>query len=65
MYFIGTPSIYDKETLRESIVQQQRFSQILNNKNLFVFGLSYDFSSGKKIQIQKKLNNSTAPASTF
>lgn len=65
MYFIGTPSIYEKETLPESIVQQQRFSQILNNKNLFVFGLSYDFSSGKKIQIQKKLNNSTAPASTF
>jgi len=65
IYFIGTPSIYEKETLPESIVQQQRFSQILNNKNLFVFGLSYDFSSGKKIQIQKKLNNSTAPASTF
>ena len=39
MYFIGTPSIYEKETLPESIVQQQRFSQILNNKNLFVFGL--------------------------
>lgn len=65
MYFIGTPSIYEKETLPESIVQQQRFSQILNNKNLFVFGLSYDFSSGKKLQIQKKLNNSTAPAATF
>lgn len=65
MYFIGTPSIYEKETLPESIVQQQRFSQILNNKNLFVFGLSYDFSSGKRLQIQKKLNNNTAPATTF
>ena len=63
MYFIGTPSIYEKETLPESIVQQQRFSQILNNKNLF--GLSYDFSSGKRLQIQKKLNNNTAPATTF
>lgn len=65
MYFIGTPSVYNKETLPESIVQQSRHSQIFNNKNLFVLGLSYDFSSGKKLQIQKKLNNSTAPAATF
>lgn len=65
MYFIGTPSVYNKETLPESIVQQSRHSQIFNNKNLFVLGLSYNFSSGKKLQIQKKLNNSTAPAATF
>lgn len=32
---------------------------------MFVLGLSYDFSSGKKLEIQQKLNNSTAPATTF
>jgi hypothetical protein len=32
---------------------------------MFVLGLSYDISLGKKLEIQKKLNNSTAPAMTF
>jgi hypothetical protein len=48
-----------------SIVKNERISNIYNNKNMFVLGLSYDFSSGKKLQIQKKLENSTAPAATF
>ncbi len=32
---------------------------------MFILGLSYDFSKGKKTEIQKKLNNDTAPAATF
>ena len=64
-YWIGMPSHYHNKTLEGSIVTNERISNIYNNKNMFVLGLSYDFSSGKKIQIQKNLNNSTAPASTF
>ncbi len=65
MYWIGMPSEYKTKSQPESLVNYTAHTQIFNNKNMFVLGLSYDFSSGKKIQIQKKLNNSTAPASTF
>ncbi|QOR73428.1 outer membrane beta-barrel protein [Cruoricaptor ignavus] len=64
-YWLGMPSHYHNKTLEGSIVLNERISNIYNNKNMFVLGLSYNFSSGKKLQIQKKLNNSTAPASTF
>lgn len=64
-YWLGTPSHYHNKTLEGSIVRNERISNIYNNKNMFVLGVSYDFSSGKKLQIQKKLNNSTAPAATF
>ncbi len=65
MYWIGMPSEYKTKSLPESLVNYSAHTQIFNNKNMFVLGLSYDFSSGKKLQIQKKLNNSTAPAATF
>ena len=64
-YWIGMPSHYHNKTMEGSIVKNERISNIYNNKNMFVLGLSYDFSSGKKLQIQKKLENSTAPAATF
>ncbi|MGA9212395.1 TonB-dependent receptor plug domain-containing protein [Kaistella sp.] len=65
IYWIGMPSEYKTKSLPESLVNYTANTQIFNNKNMFVLGLSYDFSTGKKIDIQKKLNNSTAPASTF
>lgn len=65
MYWIGMPSEYKTKSLPESLVNYTSHTHIFNNKNMFVLGLSYDFSSGKKLQIQKKLNNSTAPAAVF
>lgn len=65
MYWIGMPSEYKTKSLPQSLVNYTGHTEIFNNKNMFVLGLSYDFSSGKKLQIQKKLNNSTAPAATF
>lgn len=65
LYWIGTPSDYKTKSLPESPVNYSRHNQILNNKSMFVLGLSYDFSKGKKTQIDKTLNNSTAPAATF
>ncbi|PJJ67731.1 outer membrane beta-barrel protein [Chryseobacterium geocarposphaerae] len=65
MYWVGTPSKYYTKSLPGDWVAYTNKTNIYNNKNMFVLGLSYDFSSGKKLQIQKKLNNSTAPASTF
>ena len=65
MYWIGMPSEYKIKSQSESLVNYTQHTQIFNNKNMFVLGLSYDLSSGKKLQIQKKLENSTAPAATF
>ncbi|ASW75865.1 hypothetical protein IQ37_11795 [Chryseobacterium piperi] len=65
MYWIGMPSEYKTKSLPESLVNYSRTSQIMNNKSMFVLGFSYDFSKGKKTDLQKKLNNSTAPAATF
>lgn len=65
MYWIGTPSEYKTKSLPESLVDYRLHTQIMNNKSMFVLGLSYDFSKGKKTELQKKLNNDTAPAATF
>lgn len=65
MYWMGTPSQYKTKSLNESLVDYNATTKIYNNKNMFVIGLSYDFSTGKKLQLQKKLENSTAPATTF
>lgn len=65
MYWIGMPSDYKTKSLPESLVNYSRRNQIWNNKSMFVLGVNYDFSKGKKTQINKKLNNSTAPAATF
>ncbi|MBP2616893.1 TonB-dependent receptor plug domain-containing protein [Chryseobacterium jejuense] len=65
MYWMGMPSEYKTKSLSESLVDYQIHTQIMNNKSMFVLGISYDFSKGKKTEIQKKLNNDTAPAATF
>lgn len=65
MYWIGMPSEYKTKSLPESLVDYKVHTQIINNKSMFVLGLSYDFSKGKKTEIQRKLNNETAPAATF
>lgn len=65
MYWMGIPSEYKTKSLPESLVDYKIHTQIMNNKSMFVLGLSYDFSKGKKTEIQKKLNNDTAPAATF
>lgn len=65
MYWMGMPSEYKTKSLSESLVDYRLHTQIMNNKSMFVLGFSYDFSKGKKTEIQKKLNNDTAPAATF
>jgi hypothetical protein len=65
MYWLGMPSKYKIKSLDESLVNYTSQAQIWNNKNMFVLGLSYDFSKGKKNEINKNLNNYTAPAATF
>lgn len=65
MYWLGIPSRYKTKTLDESLVNYSGITNIYNNKNMFVLGIGYDFAKGKKNEVNKKLNNDTAPAATF
>ncbi|REC77192.1 TonB-dependent receptor [Chryseobacterium elymi] len=65
MYWIGMPSEYKTKSLPESLVDYNVHTKIMNNKSMFVLGVSFDFSKGKKTEIQRKLNNEIAPAATF
>ncbi|WP_027387987.1 TonB-dependent receptor domain-containing protein [Chryseobacterium gregarium] len=65
MYWIGMPSEYKTKSLPESLVDYSRVNRIMNNRSMFVLGFNYDFSKGKKTDLQKKLNNTTAPAAIF
>ncbi|WPO82260.1 outer membrane beta-barrel protein [Chryseobacterium sp. JJR-5R] len=65
MYWIGMPSEYKTKSLPESLVDYSRVNRIMNNRSMFILGFSYDFSKGKNTDLQKKLNNSTAPTATF
>ncbi|MBS9766160.1 MAG: outer membrane beta-barrel protein [Flavobacteriaceae bacterium] len=65
VFFIGTPAKYETKTLNGSLVDYHNQTQIFNNKNMFAIGVSYDFSKGKKLNAQKKLNNKTSGAVTF
>lgn len=64
MYWIGMPADYKTKSI-EGLVDYTRRSTIYNNKNMLVLGISYDFSSGKSLNIQKKLHNSKGGAVTF
>ncbi|GHT18820.1 hypothetical protein FACS189429_5830 [Bacteroidia bacterium] len=65
MYWIGMTSEYRTKSLPESIVNDTAHAKIHNNNSMFVLGLSYDFSLGKQNNLQKNLENNTAPAATF
>lgn len=65
MYWIGMASQYKTKTLAESLVHYNVETNINNNKNMFILGVSYDFAKGKKNDVNKKLNNDIAPAATF
>ncbi|WP_312077882.1 outer membrane beta-barrel protein [Chryseobacterium sp.] len=65
MYWLGMPSRYKTKTLDESLVNYSGTTNIYNNKNMFILGIGYDFAKGKKNEVNRKLNNDTAPAATF
>ncbi len=65
MYWLGMPSRYKTKTLDESLVNYSATTNIYNNRNMFILGIGYDFAKGKKNEVNRKLNNDTAPASTF
>ncbi|MFN3021162.1 hypothetical protein ACK1KB_09275 [Chryseobacterium sp. TY3] len=64
-YWLGMPSRYLTKSLSDGLVNYTVITGILNNKSMFVLGLSYDSAKSKKSQIDKKLNNDIANPATF
>ena len=65
VFWLGMPSEYKMKSSYEGLVNQHSYTYIENNRNMFVLGVSYDFSKGKNNSVDKKLNNDTAPAAQF
>lgn len=65
MYWIGMPSTYKQKTMDKQFVDYSRVGKIWDNKSMLAFGLSFDFATGKKTNINRKLENQTAGAATF
>ena len=59
------PSTYKQKTMDKQYVDYSRVGKIWDNKSMFVLGLSFDFATGKKTNINRKLENQTAGAATF
>ncbi|MEF9477225.1 hypothetical protein OWR28_05345 [Chryseobacterium sp. 1B4] len=55
MYWIGMPSGYKTKSLPESLVDYRLHTQMMNNKPMFILGLSYDFSKGKERRCRESL----------
>lgn len=65
IYWLGMPSRYKTKSLSESLVNYTSKTEIINNYSMFILGVAFDFAKGKKNNIDKKLNNDTAPPATF
>lgn len=65
VYWLGFPANYKSKSIDQSPVTYTSDINIHNNKNMFTLGISYDFATGKKNEMNKKINNTTAPAATF
>ncbi|EHO11038.1 outer membrane beta-barrel protein [Myroides odoratimimus] len=65
LLFIGMPSEYKSKSLPESLIQKRSHTQIWNNKNMFIAGISYDFSLGKQTKVDRSIQNYTKGAATF
>ena len=63
--FIGKAAHYRTKTLEDSFVHYVSDRKIRDNKSMLIFGLSYDFSSGKQKNISRTLNNKDDSAPTF
>lgn len=60
-----TRSRYSSYTLPTNILQSTSKTWIDDNKSMFVLGFSYDFSSGKNMKLNRKLQNKDTDTGVF
>ena len=64
-YWLFTRSRYSGYSMPTSILQRTYKTWIDDNKSMFVFGFSYDFSTGKNFKINRKLKNKDSDTGSF
>ena len=64
-YWLFTRSRYSGESMPTSILQSTYKTWIDDNKSMFVLGFSYNFSTGKNIKINRKLQNKDSDTGSF
>ena len=64
-YWLFTRARYSGYSLPTSILQSSWKTKINDNRSMFVLGFSYDFSSGKNLQLQRKLQNKDTDTGVF
>lgn len=65
IYWVGQSSKYHSKTLKGSLVDQTSDNRIWDNKNMFVFGFSWNFHKGKSYNVNRKLHNRGIDSATF
>ena len=64
-YWLFTRSRYSGYSMPTSILQSTYKTWIDDNKSMFILGFSYDFSTGKNIKINRKLQNKDSDTGSF
>lgn len=62
---IGAPSTYKTKTMSISPVSYYAHTDIYDNKNMVLMGISYSYSKGKQQEVNRKLQGETSGAITF
>ena len=63
--FIGKDATYITKTNSNSIVQEYSVRSIRDNKSMCVFGVEFNFNSGKTKSVSRKIENKDTDAPTF
>ena len=64
-YWLFTRSRYSGYSMPTSILQSTYKTWIDDNKSMLVLGFSYDFSTGKELKINRKLQNKDSDTGSF
>ena len=64
-YWFLTKSKYNSHTLPNDILTYNGDSFINDNRSMFVFGLTWNFFSGKRLEVNKKIENRDNDKGTF
>ena len=64
-YWLFTRARYSGYTLPTSILESRYKTWIDDNRSMFVLGFSYDFSTGKNLKINRKLQNKDSDTGAF
>lgn len=64
-YWLFTKSKYNSETLPNDILHHNSRTSINNNRSMFVLGFSWNFTTGKSLNIKQKIKNRDMDRGTF